>query len=123
MKQAVLSSTLLFTALNMFMLDCVLVAQAVPGSREVDDADSYAVYRALLPSEWLVSYARAKKLVLQRETTTQSGCAPSGAALETDWHDVVANFKAHNATARRIVEGRDIGLPYVVVATAEIEAF
>src|SRR6266516_4749243 len=93
------------------------------GSLEpLDDPESYAVYRALLPTQWAVRVVRAQTLVFQKETTTYSACTPSGTPLETAWRSVVESFKAENAKARIVLPGYDLGLPYVVVASADIRA-
>lgn len=91
-------------------------------SQSLDDPDSYQVYAALLPEEWIVQQAHAKTLVFQEETTTQRGCLPSGTPLETEWLPVLQDFRSANAAPKLLRAGFDIGRPYVVVASADIRA-
>jgi hypothetical protein len=98
------------------------IAQISLTPKPIDDTESYAVYAALLPSQWTVRVARAKILVFQQETTTDSPCMPSGTPLEVDWRDAMESFRAENAEGRVILPGYDLGLPYVVVAAADIRA-
>jgi hypothetical protein len=98
------------------------IAQISLTPKPIDDTESSAVYAALLPSQWTVRVARAKILVFQQETTTDSPCMPSGTALEVDWRDAMESFRAENAEGRVILPGYDLGLPYVVVAAADIRA-
>ena len=53
---------------------------------DIEDPEAYAVYAALLPSEWTVKVARAKRLVIQKETVTNWACMPTGNALEFARH-------------------------------------
>lgn len=86
----------------------------------IDDPEAYAVYASLIPSEWTVRVARAKRLVVARETATHNQCLPSGGPLENEWRPVVESYKAANATTRSILPDRDLGHPYVVVPKPEI---
>ena len=61
------------------------IAQISLTPKPIDDTESYAVYAALLPSQWTVRVARAKILVFQQETTTYPRCMPSGTPPEVDW--------------------------------------
>jgi hypothetical protein len=90
--------------------------------RPIDDPEAYAVYASLLPREWLVTTAHAKVLVIQRETTTFPQCMPTGKPLETDWREVVDDFRAKNADVRAIQRGFTLEPPYVVIPAAEIES-
>lgn len=93
-----------------------------PGTRQgaIDDPEAYAVYASLIPAEWTVRVARAKRLVVARETATYNQCLPSGGPLETEWRPVVDSYKAANAATRSILPDRDLGHPYVVVPKSEI---
>src|SRR5213592_157209 len=99
-----------------------VIAQISLAPRPIDDMESYAVYAALLPSQWTVRVARAKILVFQQETTTYSPCMPSGTPPEVDWRAVMESFRAENAEGRVMLPGNDLGLPYVVVASADVRA-
>ena len=88
--------------------------------QRLDDPEAYRVYAALLPEEWIVREGRAKTLVFQEETATYRGCMPSGKPLETDWLAVVKDFTSANATPRLLRAGFDLGVPYLVVPSADI---
>jgi len=88
----------------------------------IDDPDAYAVYASLLPNEWTVTAAHAKRLVFLRETDAYSRCMPKGPSLETDWKTTVDAYRAANASVRFVREGFPLGLPYVVATKAEIDA-
>jgi len=90
--------------------------------RPLDDPEAYAVYSSLLPQEWLVRTSHAKLLVFQSETTTYNECLPTGKSLEGDWRRVVDNYRAENAEPRRLVAGKNLVLPYVVVSREQIDA-
>jgi len=64
--------------------------------------------------------ARAKTLVFQEETATDKSCIPSGKPLETDWLPVLKDFTGANATPKLLRTGFDLGVPYVVVPSADI---
>ncbi|HYM26062.1 MAG TPA: hypothetical protein VEU08_22750 [Vicinamibacterales bacterium] len=93
-----------------------------PSSRPLEDPDAYAVIASLLPSEWSVRDAHAKRLVFQQETETYRQCMPSGPPLETDWKLVVESFWSENATTRLLRGDADLGIPYVVVPREEVRA-
>src|SRR5688500_4585942 len=82
--------------------------------KTLDDPEAYAVYAALLPGEWAIRNARAKRLVFQKETVVGRGCVPTGEPLQNDWKPVVDNFWAENATPRSLREGFPLGIPYLV---------
>ena len=93
-----------------------------PKPTPVDDPEAYAVYASLLPNEWTVTVAKAKRLVVQEETATNWQCMPSGKPLETDWKPVLDSYRAANASIRSIRGNQPLGLPYDVVPSAVIGA-
>jgi hypothetical protein len=110
----------------------IIVLAAFAGSRglgaqaaqpkPVDDPDAYAVYASVLASEWTVRTAHAVQLVFQEETVTNWGCMPSGTPLETTWRSVVESFRAANARVSLVRAGFPLGVPYIVVPSADIKA-
>lgn len=100
-----------------------LVAQdRAPTSVPIDDPEAYAVYASLLSTEWSVRVAAAKTLVFQQESGTNPQCMPSGKPLETEWRPVLESFRVENAGVRTVRAGFTLGVPYVVVPTAEIQS-
>ena len=100
--------------------------QGQPLPKPIDDAESYAVYRALLPNEWSVRVSHAKNLIFQQETATcpigPVCCTPSGGPLDDEWREVLENFKAENSRPRVLLPGYDLGIPYRVVTLADRKA-
>jgi hypothetical protein len=88
----------------------------------VDDPEAYAVYASLLPNEWIVRVQKAQMLVILEETVTNWECMPSGPPLQTTWKAVLDDYKAANASVRRIRAGQPLGLPYEVVPARVIRA-
>lgn len=91
-----------------------------PKPTPADDPEAYAVYASLLPNEWTVTVAKAKRLVVQEETETNWTCMPSGKPLETDWKPVLDSYKAANASVRSIRANQSLGFPYDVVPSVAI---
>src|SRR5450756_325091 len=87
-----------FVVAAVFAVDAT--AQEATRPKPIDDPDSYAVYASLLPNQWTVRSAKAKTLVFQQETTTDSHCLPSGPPLDGSWREVMDGFRRENASAR-----------------------
>jgi hypothetical protein len=98
-----------------------VAASQIPAAQAViADPEAYAVYASLIPDQAPVAGAKAKRLVIQRETVTNNECTLSGAALETDWKPVVDDFKIQNAHVRFLLPDRDLRYPYLVVPRRDI---
>ena len=121
MQRQVVLALVVIVALAVALSEPDIRAQTAE-PRTLDDPEAYAVYAALLPGEWAIRNARAKRLVFQKETAVTSGCAPTGEALQTDWKPTVDNFWAENARSHLLSEGFPLGIPYVAVASEEIRA-
>jgi hypothetical protein len=89
--------------------------------KTVNDSEAYKVYASLLSNDWIVTAAHAKRLVLQRETVSNWSCMPSGDRFESDWRVVIDDFKAANASVLTLLSDQPLGLPYVLVPSAEIK--
>jgi hypothetical protein len=90
--------------------------------KPVDDPEAYSVYAGLLQTGWNVRFARVKTLVFQQETGTRWECVPSGKPLEAEWKPVMESFRKENAGIRLLQTGFSLGIPYVVVPTADLQA-
>jgi hypothetical protein len=107
--------------LSVLLLSIPLVQGSTP--RELTDPEAYRVYAALLPDEWTVQSAHAETLVFEEETSMSGPCSlPSGGALETEWRDVLDDFRQRNATPMRLRPGMALGIPYLVVSRASLQA-
>jgi hypothetical protein len=122
MRQRRFAAVIGVSFVTMVLLSCVESKAQAVDARPVDDPEAYAVYASLLPTEWSVRVARAKRLVFQQETGTNWTCMSSGKPLETDWKAVVDSLRAENASVRQLRGGFQLGMPYVVVPAAEIKA-
>jgi hypothetical protein len=95
--------------------------QPQPASpRAIEDPEAYAVYASLIPEEWPVRAAGAKRLVVRRETASYDQCLPQPSALPAEWQPVLDSFKTENARVRIILPERQLGRPYIVVPTEQI---
>ena len=122
MTQAMIGPMRMLTLAGMLASSgCSARAQDAP-LRSVDDPEAYTVVASLLPNEWPIRTANAKRLVFQQETGTNWECIPSGKPLDTEWRPVVDNFRAENASVRIVRPGFPLGRPYIVVPRADIEA-
>jgi hypothetical protein len=97
------------------------------GAREarppsLDDPEAYAVYSTLLRTEWSDRLAHSSEIVFQQETRNTWECMPSGKALEAAWKPVIESFQRENAAVRLLRPGLPLGIPYVVIPSAEIQA-
>ena len=90
--------------------------------KPMDDPEAYAVYAGLLQTAWSVRFAHVKTLVFQQETGTRWECVPSGKPLEAEWKPVMENLREENAGVKLLQAGFALGIPYVVVPTADLQA-
>jgi hypothetical protein len=91
-----------------------------PMALAVDDPEAYVVYATLLPDEWTIRDAKAKRLVIQEETATNWECMPSGDAMKTTWKPVLDAYRVANAQPHRILPNEPLGIPYDVVPAKTI---
>ncbi len=89
----------------------------------VTDPEAYAVYAAMAPSQWPIRVAKARRLAVSESTGYLAECLPSDRPMETTWRPVLESFKRENATPRRILPDRQIGVPYVVLAAEATQQF
>ena len=101
---------------------CLAAAHEQTAPKPVDDVDAYAVYAALLPGEWPVRVAKAKSLVIKEETSTYDQCVPSGRPMETDWKEILDDYRKQNATPRTVLPGRPLAIPYIVMPLAQFKS-
>lgn len=86
----------------------------------VSDTDSYAVYAAIASRPWLGSRAeRPRRLAVSERTSYNPRCLPKGGPMETTWRGAVESFTRENASRRRILPGRDIGVAYDVLTPSQ----
>jgi hypothetical protein len=84
------------------------------------DPDAYAVYAAVLPSNWLVRTAHASRLVIQDTTEIgdhqSSHCYPDGQDLNSGaWEQALEDFKTRNAQPLALLSQFTLDRPYELV--------
>src|SRR5439155_16630197 len=90
-------------------------------SQAIAEPEAYAVIASILPTEWLISVAHAKTLVVQSETPASWPCALDRNPPDPDWRMAFAAFRAELGKVRSWQAGFGLGLPYVVASRAEID--
>lgn len=90
------------------------------GGEAIDDPEAYAVYASLLPARFGTDDTDFTRVVLLEETRPKLSCLPTN--LGPEWNEVVENYKTENARIRKLLPGFDVGLPYSLVAAADVEA-
>ena len=118
----------MYTLIHALILSSValaLVSGAVQPSAgdPVTDPEAYAVYAAIVPNQWPIRVAKARRLAVSESTGYLAECLPSGGPMETTWKPVLESFKRENANPRRILSDRQIGVPYVVLAAEATQQF
>jgi hypothetical protein len=87
-----------------------------------EDGEAYAVYAAILPSEWPWRVANAKRLVIRTETENYKMCLQP----EKDWERVVgpaiSDYQKRNEKPWLLQPNFDIALPYQLVSADELKS-
>lgn len=97
-------------------------ATQVPRPAPVSDPESYAVYAAVASRPWLGSLVEPPhRLAVAERTGFNAVCLPKGGPMETTWRPVLESFRLANASPRRILAGRDIGVPYDVLTRSQVQ--
>src|SRR5690242_13080466 len=106
-----------------------LIAIALPPqpTGTLTDPDAYAVYNALIPSNWLIRQAHAKELLIQ-DTTRLAGlagevCFPTGPDLIGPWALAAANLKQQNAGPKLLVQEFNLPVRYRLETKGTIDSF
>jgi hypothetical protein len=108
---------------------CVLYPTVVSsqGPNTLVDPDSYAVYNALIPSDWLVRVAHASELLIQNTTQSDSpflsGCVPRGPRLTGPWLEAMNVFRAQQTTAKSLDRQFSLPVPYRLESRETIQSF
>jgi len=99
----------------------------VQPSGTVADPDAYAIYNALIPSNWLLRVAHASELLIQDttefETLMGQECFPSGPDLIGPWAEALAALKEQNATAQTLARQFALPVSYRLESKEQIKGF
>ena len=91
------------------------------------DLDAYAVYSALIPSDWLLRVAHASELLIQNTTEVDSRvlgrCLPSGRAVTGPWLEALNDFEAQHTTAKSLDRKFSLPVPYRFESRDSIQPF
>ena len=85
----------------------------------IDDPEVYAIYASVLPARFSSGDMDLTRIALLDETRAKMECLPE---LGPDWEIVLENYKKENARGRRFVPGFDVGLPYTLVSSTEVDS-
>jgi hypothetical protein len=82
----------------------------------------------VISDEWPVSFAHAKRIVIQDTTELDPlrtpSCYPTGEDIENGkWAPALADFKRQNAQSWRFLRRFSLGLPYQLERKDDLEAF
>jgi hypothetical protein len=80
--------------------------------------EAYEVYSAILPDEWAVSIAGAKRLVIREETTTYKMCLEPEAGFARVVAPAIASYTEVNRKTWSLQRNFHIDLPYLLAAAA-----
>jgi hypothetical protein len=105
----------------------LLFSQGTPTSQAnpspaYEDAEAYEVYNAILPIEWPVTAAHAKRLVISIETTGYKMCLRPGKGSEEIFEPAIDEYVKLNANHLRLQPKFNLNLPYKLVTADDIKA-
>ncbi|HEY7285781.1 MAG TPA: hypothetical protein VH497_10080 [Vicinamibacterales bacterium] len=112
----------------MLMLTLLLWQTVAAPPKPLVDPDAYAVYAAVLPSNWLVRTGHATRLVIQDTTEiadfAASHCYPKGADIDNGaWTAALDDFKAQNAEPLALLNQLTLDRPYELVPGDHLRSF
>jgi len=88
------------------------------------DPDAYAVYNAVIPSDWLIRVAHATELLIEGTTQVPTpmgqACFPSGPELIGPWAEALSMLKDQNATSQTLARQFTLPVGYRLEAKAQI---
>lgn len=100
----------------------VATAQQKTVPMPYDDADAYEIYSTLIPSEWPVKEAHAKKLVIQSETASYEMCLVPDKEFEPLIGPAISAFKQLNEKPALLQRKFADNISYKLVTSADINS-
>jgi hypothetical protein len=112
---------------HLVVVGLVAIALVPQPTGTLTDPDAYAVYNALIPSNWLIREAHAKELLIQ-DTTRLAGlageaCFPTGTDLIGPWALAAANLKQQNAEPKLLLQQFNLAVRYRLETKDTIDGF
>ena len=121
------SHTITVATSALFFVCLMLHAQANPNSQTLlpyNDAEAYKVYEALLPTDWTVRVAHARRLLIQAQTGSHPDLclkpAPESTALLQPIFD---SFVTLNKTSWLLQPNFELSIPYEFASSEDLQVF
>jgi len=86
-----------------------------------DDDEAYDVYSAILPSEWPISYAKAKRLVIRAETKAYKMCLRPEKESEGLVGPAISDYVKANEKTWLLQNNIRLAVPYKLVGSHELQ--
>jgi hypothetical protein len=106
------------------LLSAVALAQP---SGSITDPDAYAVYNAVIRSDWLLRVAHATELLIEDATVNESPsfkqCVPAGPDMKGAWADALNEFKTQQTTAKFLDRQFSLPVAYRLESKDTIRSF
>jgi len=117
------SNISLFIVLTLILLSSTVVGQTA--SKTYDDPEAYAVFSSILEKEWPVRAAKARRLVIQAETTDYPDfgferCLAPAKGEEQIYEPVIAAYREVNKKTWLLQRKFSAQVPYELVPKAWI---
>ena len=87
-----------------------------------EDDEAYAVYSAILLSEWPVRVAHAKTLIIQTETTSYDMCLRPEKEWEEKVGPAISDYLKVNAKPSLLQRRMNIDIPYQLIALDKLRS-
>lgn len=109
----------MFGEILLLLSFCTLSSQAAPAAYE--NADAYEIFSAILPTEWPLRVAHAKRLVIRRETQTYQMCLRPDAEWAETVGSAISDYLKVNEKPWLLQPKLSIETPYEFMTTAEFK--
>ncbi|HMG32399.1 MAG TPA: hypothetical protein VKM94_00570 [Blastocatellia bacterium] len=111
----------MLTQVSALLFSCVLLWPGDLWSKadlqsSYEDSDAYEVYAAILPSEWTLRVAHAKRLVFTQETRPYEMCLRPAEGEQSLYESAIADYISVNKTKWRLGNHFIIEQPYEIVS-------
>jgi hypothetical protein len=110
----------MFREILLLLLFCSLSSQKAPAVYENEDA--YEVFTTILPTEWPLRVAHAKRLVIRSETKTYQMCLRPEAEWEEKVGPAISDYLRQNKEPWLLQPRLSIETPYQFMTPDEFRA-
>jgi hypothetical protein len=114
-------------ALTLTLVAALLFSQAPAAKKDeqpeaYSDADAYEIYSAILPSEWPMSAAHAKELVIDSSTKNNKMCLSPDRESEALLRPAISDYVKKNDKTWILQPTFSLGVPYRLIAADELKS-